>query len=140
MHRSGSGTDRPTTDVVWIDGDSELLVRPDQARLVLRPGLVLAGIAVSTDQTDDVEIVVPFAVGSPGLVMATESTPRGSASVVARWGESLVAVAWEALLAVATTAARGGSDVGARGVPVGLRITSGSMVVEVDHAPAAELF
>jgi hypothetical protein len=103
------GATDPTADVVWVVGDNELLVRPSKTRVVFRPGFVLVGIAVRTEQTGEVEVVVPFAVGSAedplGLIMATETTPRGPAVVVETWGEPLIAAAWDAVLRVAADAA-----------------------------------
>jgi hypothetical protein len=96
-------------DVVWVDGDNELLVRPSRLRVVFQPGFALVGIAVHTEQTGDVEVVVPFALGRPdepiGLVAATEPKPRGPAQIVDTWADPLVASAWDALLRVATDAA-----------------------------------
>jgi hypothetical protein len=68
----------------------------------VRAGFVFVGIAVYSEQTGDVEVVVPFAVGRAdqrlGLIVATERRPRGPAAVVDQWGEQLIAAAWSALL------------------------------------------
>jgi hypothetical protein len=101
--RAGEEGDDPAAgDVVWTDGDSELLVHAARARLVTIEGFALAGLPVFTEQTDEVEVVVPFATGTPraplGLVVATEPEPRGPLALVARWGDPLVAAAWQALL------------------------------------------
>jgi hypothetical protein len=92
--------------VVWHDGDSELLLRPAQARLE-RGGdsIVVVRVPVFCDQTGEIEVVVPFAVSRDpdrGLVAATDAVPRGPAEVVNRWGDPLVAAAWEALVVVAS--------------------------------------
>jgi hypothetical protein len=102
-------------DVVWTAGDSELLVHAGSVRLLLRDGFALVAVGVFCDQTNDVEVVVPFALGRPGaplgLVMATEPVPRGPTAVVQRWGEHIVAVAWDALVQVtAGIAAAAGVD------------------------------
>src|SRR5438128_1389412 len=87
-----AGADPESPDqVVWVDGDSELLVRTKNVRLVLRGGFALIGIPVFSEQSGETEIVVSFAAGRPnepmGLVMATETLPRGPAVIVERWGE-----------------------------------------------------
>jgi hypothetical protein len=132
----------PTDEVVWVDGDSELLVFPLQARLVCRDALVLVGIPVSSEQSGDAEIVVPFAVGAPGLVMATESSPRGPEAIVRRWGEPLIAAAWDALMAVvASLAAHGAAHAGDEiQIPVELSVAPGSLrvVTHTVDTPIAE--
>lgn len=89
-------------EVVWTDGDAELLVRADKSRLVLTEGFALVGLPVFTEQTGEVEVVVPFATGTTkaplGLVLATEPEPRGPAVLMPRWGDPLVAAAWQALI------------------------------------------
>jgi len=110
-----AGSADPRADVVWVDGDNELLVRPAKTRVVLKTGFVLVGITVYTEQTKDVEIVVPFAVGAPddplGLTVATESIARGPAPIVETWSGPLIAAAWDALLRVgADVAATAGVD------------------------------
>jgi hypothetical protein len=109
------GTTDDLPDIVWVDGDNELLVRPSKMRVVFRTGFALVGITVYTQQTGDVEVVVPFALGTPdqplGLIAATETTPRGPAAIVDAWGDPLIAAAWDALLRVARdTAAAAGVD------------------------------
>jgi len=84
-------------------------------RVVFKTGFALVGIAVYTEQTGDVEIVVAFALGKPGdplgLVVATEKTPRGPSHIVEQWGDQLIAAAWDSLLRVATdVAATAGVD------------------------------
>ncbi len=101
--------------VVWSDGEHELLVRPAAVRVLLPDGFVLVGVPVYTEQTGEVEISVPFAVGRAaapaGLMIATEPVPRGPALLVERWGDELIAVAWQALMHVAGgVAAAMGSD------------------------------
>lgn len=96
-------------DVVWADAGNELLVRPSKVRVVFEPGFALVAIPVYTEQSGDVEIVVPFALGKPGepagLIAATESSPRGPAHIVDIWGDPLIAAAWDALLQVSIDAA-----------------------------------
>jgi len=102
---------------VWVDGDNELVIRPNKLRVAFDAGYALIGIAVFTEQTGEAEVVVPFALGDPkqpfGLVVATEPLPRGPALIVETWGDQLIAAAWDALLEVATaTAAAAGIDDG----------------------------
>jgi hypothetical protein len=103
------GVEKPPDAVVWEDAGAELLLHPARARVSCDDGLVRVVIPVYTEQTDDAEILVPFAVGRPdapaGLVMATETRPRGPDIVVDRWAEPLLAAAWEALVGVAVNAA-----------------------------------
>jgi hypothetical protein len=111
----GAGADATKRDVLWADRDSELLVRVPRTRIALGAGYVFVAISVFTQETGEVEIVVPFAVSRPGeslgLIAATEPTPRGSPIIVDEWGNQLVAAAWGALLRVLTTvAARTGVD------------------------------
>jgi hypothetical protein len=95
--------------LMWIKDDSELLVNAGKVRVDLDDGLVIVTIPVSCDQTGDVSIEVPFAVGGKnrpaGMVVATEESPRGPAQIVELWGESLTAFAWRILLAVTTKVA-----------------------------------
>jgi len=102
------GEASPADAVVWTDGDAELLVRAGQARAECREGLLVIAIPVFTDQTQDEEVLVPFAIGAPGLdaglAMATHTRARGPEEVVDRWGEPLIAAAWDALVALCTDA------------------------------------
>ena len=101
--------------VVWSAGDDELLVLTADARLVTADGFAVVAVHVYTEQTGDAWVTVPFALGSAtaplGLVMGTESVPRGPALIVQRWGEHLQGVAWQALLHLASgVAAAAGVD------------------------------
>ena len=113
----------PPSQVIWRDGDSEVLVHLDKTETVLMPGLVLVALTLETDETGPGQLVVPFAVGSPdspaGLVAATEARPRGPAELTDRWGEAAVAAAWLAMLDVSHgMALQSGTDtVGARLIP-----------------------
>lgn len=90
--------------VLLVDGESELLVDPDRARVLTGEGVVVVVLRVECDQTGAVEVTVPFAAGTQdataGMILATEQAPRGHPAVTGRWGQALVAVAWEALLSV----------------------------------------
>lgn len=108
LRRSVAGGASPADALVWTDAGAELLVHPARATLVCHDGLVLATVPVFTEQTSDAEVVVPFAVGRPdapaGLLMATETRPRGPSLIVDRWAEPLTAAAWDALVALAVDA------------------------------------
>ena len=116
-------------------GPDELLVHPNGVEVDFRDGLALVTIPVFTEQTGDVGIVVPFAIGSrdfpTGLVVATESSPRGPQAIVARWGEFLVAAAWGALMHTATIVAAGSGvdDANAVLLPGSLSTDGNALVV-----------
>lgn len=105
----------PGEAILWVDADAELLLRPTRAHVACEDGLVRAFIPVYTDQTSETEILVPFAVGRrdapAGLIMATETRPRGPDVIVDRWAEPLLAAAWEAVVSVAVDAAAAGRPV-----------------------------
>lgn len=123
-------------DVVWTQSDAELLVHLGETRVRFLDGLVLVGISVYCEQTKDVEVVVPFAVGSKdlpaGMVIATETAPRGPDVIVDRWGDQLIAAAQTALVALSQgIAGAAGTDVYGKSLlpaaleasPDGLQIT-----------------
>jgi hypothetical protein len=98
-------------DVVWTQGEHELVVHTDSITLACASGLVTIGFSVDCDQLPvgktqgSNAITVPFAVGTDklpsGLVMSTFVRPSGPALVVDGWAEALTAFAWEALLHLA---------------------------------------
>ena len=94
---------------IWERDENELLVLTANVRVRLDDGLVVVTIPVSSDQTGNVSVEVPFAVGSQdkpaGMVVAVEERPRGPAQIVDLWGESLVAFAWRIFLSVTTKVA-----------------------------------
>jgi hypothetical protein len=124
--RHASGLFRATkrTEVVWVDGDSELAVSLVELRIELADGLVRVLIPVRCDQTGAQMVEVDFAIGSPdapaGLFASTYRDPIGPELIVPAWGEALVAFAWECLLGLVTGIA-GATGKDARGnvlVPV----------------------
>lgn len=121
---------KPTDAVVWVDADAELLLHPGRATLVCDDGLVLVSIPVFTEQTQEAEVVVPFAMSdspaSIGLVMATETRARGPEAIVDRWGEPLIASAWDALVGLAV-------DVAAPASPTGIWATADGLGVATDE-------
>jgi hypothetical protein len=113
-------------DIIWREGDRELLIHAAKVSAAFAPGVVAVSIPVRCDQSDEALVHVSFAVGHPrrpaGLIAATESRPRGPAVVVDAWGDNLVAFAWHALLElVGGVAGEAGRDLdGAPLVPVSL--------------------
>ncbi|MEO6525021.1 MAG: hypothetical protein ABIP93_00185 [Gemmatimonadaceae bacterium] len=126
--RRAAGMFRPTkrTEVVWVDGESELAVNLVELQVKLSDGLIQVQIPVRCDQTGNATIEVFFAVGSAkepsGLYASTLRRPNGPPLIVGAWGEALVAFAWQCVLGMVTgIAGATGSD--ARGnilVPVEL--------------------
>ena len=106
--RRASGLVRPTkrTEVVWVEGDSEIAVSLDALKLRFGDGLAIMTLMVRTDQTGTVPVHVHFACGSPGrpagLYAAAQRRPQGPEIVVAAWGDALVAFAWQCLLGLVT--------------------------------------
>ena len=106
--RRASGLVRPTkrTEVVWVEGDSEIAVGLDAMTIRFGDGLVVISLAVRTDQTGPAEVHVHFACGSPerpaGLYAAAQRRPQGPELIVAAWGDAIVAHAWQCLLGLVT--------------------------------------
>lgn len=106
--RRASGLYRASrhTEVVWVQGDSELAVSLTELNVQLAEGLIRVTLPVRCDQTGAVNIEVVFAVGSAkapsGLYASTFRRPVGPALVVDTWGEALVAFAWQAVLGMAS--------------------------------------
>lgn len=93
------------SDVVWVNGDSELVVHTAAVTLACDPGVVTVGLPVSCDQLSSAVVTVSLAVGTQdapcGLLMATFGAPQGPAVVLDVWAEALTAFAWEAVLHLA---------------------------------------
>ena len=113
-------------EVVWTNGDSELVVTVGKVTVALDRGLVTVSIPVRCDQMTGAVVAVPFAVGDvdhpAGMIVAAEERPRGPALIVDAWGEALVAFAWKVLLTVATAVAEasGNDEDGAGLIPAAL--------------------
>jgi hypothetical protein len=123
------------TEVVWVDGDSELAVSLVELRVELADGLVRVLIPVRCDQTGSQIVEVDFAVGSPnapaGLFASTFRDPIGPELIVTNWGEALVAFAWECMLGLVTGIA-GATGKDARGnvlVPVEASASKGALQI-----------
>jgi hypothetical protein len=135
--KRAAGFFRPTrrTEVVWVDGESELAVRLAGVRAETRDGAVVVTIPVRCDQTGETEVHVTFAVGRPGqpagLYAATQRRPRGPAVVVDTWAEAIVAFAWQILLGLATglAGATGKDARGNRLVPAELEATRDGLTI-----------
>ncbi len=130
--RRAAGFFRPTkrTEVVWVEGDSELAVGLEGLKLQFSTGLVIMTLPVRCDQTGDDQVRVHFACGEPdrpaGLYAAAQRRPQGHELIVSTWGDALVAFAWQCLLGLVSGLANAtGKD--ARGnlmVPVEMVATS----------------
>ena len=96
--------DDPKGPVIWIDGDSEIVVHPAELRVMLHSGLVIIELPLSTDQTGKGKLVTAFSVGKTAddatLVALTESVPRGNSVLASRWGYVVQETLWQALLTV----------------------------------------
>jgi hypothetical protein len=130
--RRAAGLIRPTkrTEVVWVEGESELAVSLVDLRVKLGAGSIMVAIPVRCDQSGSAVVEVAFACGAPdqpaGLYAAAERRPRGPEIVVATWGDALVAFAWQCLLGLVTGIA-GATGKDRRGnvlVPVELTATA----------------
>ncbi len=133
-----SGFFRPTkrTEVVWVDGDSELAVGVAAVGVETTDGLVRVKIPVRCDETGPAAVEVVFAVGSPGrpagVYASTYRRPVGPALIVDVWGEALVAFAWQTVLGLVSqlAAAAGKDERGNRLVPAHVVASKGGLSVE----------
>jgi hypothetical protein len=134
--RQAAGFFRPTkrTEVVWVEGESELAVGLD-VRVKLGAGLIVILIPVRCDQTRNAVVEVAFACGTPdqpaGLYAAASRRPRGPELIVATWGDALVAFAWQCLLGMVTGIA-GATGKDRRGnVQVPVELTANARGIEI---------
>ncbi len=129
--------------VVWQAAGSEVLVHLEATRVITREGLVLVNLVLETEQTGRADVTVPFAVGSEerpaGMLALAEPKPRGSAVLVDRWGEAIIATAWQALLDIADAAARAaGRDLAGRPLRAGALVAADDglyVVPQAEHPP-----
>ena len=111
---------RSSPDVVWVNGENELLVHTAQIKLACLSGLVLVALPVSCDQVPEaVTIELALGVGTAeapsGLVMSTLNRPLGPDVIVDVWSGALIAFAWEGLVHLAQTLCAGvGNDADGR--------------------------
>ena len=135
--KRASGFFRPTkrTEVVWVDGDSQLAVQIASVRTEIGHGHIVVSIPVRCDQTGPTEAHVTFAVGAPksptGLYAATSRRPRGPDIIVDTWGEAIVAFAWHVVLDLVTglAGATGKDARGNRLVPAELEATPEALAI-----------
>jgi hypothetical protein len=129
--RRAAGFFRPTrhTEVVWVEGESELAVSLDAVKLEFGTGILVMGLRVRCDQTGEAEVRVHFACGEPnrpaGLYAAAQRRPQGPELIVANWGDALVAFAWQCLMALVSGLANatGKDERGNLLVPVEMVVT-----------------
>lgn len=135
--RRAVGWFRPTrrTEVVWVEGESELAVDLGGLAVRLGTGLILVALPVRCDQTGIATVEIAFACGSPdapaGLYAAVQRRPRGPDLIVATWGDALVAFAWQCLLGMVSGIA-GATGKDQRGnvlVPVEMVATSRALEI-----------
>jgi hypothetical protein len=125
----------PPTEVIWFDYDGEVLVHIGATVVSLGDGVVLVALTLEAQETGLGQLVIPLVVGTPaqpvGLVVGTETRPRGPSLLVDRWGEAATAAAWGALLEVARNLAQqGGADGnGAAFVPAAMTATAQQFAV-----------
>jgi hypothetical protein len=106
--RRAVGLFRPgeQSEVIWVQGDSELAVQLTGMDVRLADGLMRIRIPVRCDQTGPALIEVFFVVGAPeqpaGLYASTYRRPNGPRLIVDAWGEALVAFAWQCVLGMMT--------------------------------------
>jgi hypothetical protein len=100
--RSAAPTEEQS--VVWAGPSGELLVRASKVRAIIRPGVLVIGVSVFTEESGDQELSVPFMLGDAknhlGLSMACQRRPVGDPWLANLWGESVAAFVWETLLNV----------------------------------------
>jgi hypothetical protein len=135
--RRAAGFFHPTqrTEIVWVDGDSELAINIATLNVKLADGLVGVIIPVRCDQVGSAEIEVIFAVGtaaSPsGLYASSLRRPRGPPVIVEAWGEALVAFGWQCVVGLISGIA-GATGKDARGnvlVPVEMSAARGGIQI-----------
>lgn len=130
--RRAAGFFRPTkrTEVVWVEGESELAVGIAGVDVKIEDGLIRVRIPVRCDQTGPTTVEALFATGSPtapaGLYAATPRRPNGPPVVIDAWGDALVAFAWQCVLGLVTgiAAAIGKDTRGNLLVPVELSVSA----------------
>ena len=135
--RRAVGLFRPTrrTEVVWVNGDSELAIALTDLHVELDTGLLHVRIPVRCDQTGNALVDVVFAVGSAdepaGLYASTLRRPIGPPLIVGVWGEALVAFAWQCVLGLVSgiAGATGKDERGNVLVPVELVASRGGLQI-----------
>lgn len=102
LRRQLSAPEDPDSPVIWSEGDSSLVVYPQELCVALQPGLALVELPVASDQTGKSALVVAFSLGkSPQdatLLALTELTLRGDQLLASRWSYAVQEVLWQGLL------------------------------------------
>lgn len=88
--------------VVWAQGDSELLVRPDSTKLTLGGGWLVVAVDVESDQTGPQTLRLVFAFGrekeADGLRVATTLGVKDPSGLLSHWGPALQEAVWSGIL------------------------------------------
>lgn len=123
--------------LVWVQGDSELLVDAFGVAMTCEQGMITVHVPVACDQLPRPAVIpVPIAVGTAerttGLVMATFDRLAGPEIVTARWSEAITAFAWEALVHLAQQLSGAvGKDANGRAlVPASVGAERGTLLVQ----------
>ncbi len=126
---------------VWTDADDEVIVHSGKTRVATTDGVVAVALTLECVETDGpAEVVVPFGCGSShnlaGMIVATETRPRGPAILVDRWGDAIIATAWQALLDVADGVASGaGTDIDGQPLRAGAMVAGVNGLTITPQAP-----
>jgi hypothetical protein len=91
-----------STDVVWTEDGSEVVVHPDSIEVRADSGLLTVGVDMSCDQTGRGRITIRFYIGNQddltNLVGVREESPDGPAILIGRWAQPFQDVVWSVLL------------------------------------------
>ena len=91
-----------TSDVVWTEDGSEVIVHTDTLQINAQTGLLTISVEMSCDQTGRSTVTVKFFIGDQedlsNLVGVKEESPDGPPILVGRWAQPLQDVVWSVLL------------------------------------------
>ena len=91
-----------TSDVVWTEDGSEVIVHTDTLQINAQTGLLTISVEMSCDQTGRSTVTVRFFIGDQddlsNLVGVKEESPDGPPILVGRWAQPLQDVVWSVLL------------------------------------------
>lgn len=125
--------------LLWEDGGHALLVHPGRARTHCGAGHLLVELPVTCDEHGETKVIVTIGLPSIpaiGPVVVLERPPRGRRTVVARWGDALLALTWTAVHNLADAWARGAAP-GATEVAAGIAVTAAGLHIVAAPPPAA---
>jgi hypothetical protein len=123
-------------ELVWTQGDDELVVDVGAVKVTTAPGAVAVDVPVRCDQVGSATVRVRFALGSDerpaGLIAATDERPFGPPEIVDVWGDALTAFAWQLVVTTAAhvAGATGQDGEGSGLIPVAIRSTEAGLVVQ----------